>query len=510
MKDKFKKGLLALMIAPTMFFATACGDDPEDPPSAEEQAYTTLRTIVNEKKVPTSTTKLATETDFVNMMTMSFDFTASGMDEATVNAMKEYMPSGSEGSKGKRYYGYSSDNTGYMLDTRYNEETEEYETDELKFVKKSGNDYILYKNSGGEYKLASKVDDKYAPNTFKMGAEEIFSEDGELSQISGVLETVSENDSYEKFKEATDELAIEMLDEFMEMGGDLTVDDISIAVSLKTENNVNKLVATITIDDYSMVMEGVAASADITAVAEVRFDNEKMIGYTVDMDLDATSTMKSSSITGDTTTYDDNDVITMTMSMDMGQDVVLGTTYDDTIIPADVTDYDGTGTGVDGAIENRRDIYVKIDFVDLYEEDDTYRYRSFTMGDVLAIEQSNATVELYWDEACTDKLDSTDKCPSYDGLKLYAKITPDEGYAITIESRNYQDQNYVSESSYFYVVPVAQGYSYGYLNDSSYNLEKITVNGVEVAEANYEAGLTLESGKIYKVQYTLTDKEIEA
>ena len=55
MKKSWKKLLCSLMLAPCMFFATACGDDPEDPSNLttdltieqQQEAYATLRTLAS-------------------------------------------------------------------------------------------------------------------------------------------------------------------------------------------------------------------------------------------------------------------------------------------------------------------------------------------------------------------------------------------------------------------------------------------------------------------------------
>ena len=88
--------------------------------------------------------------------------------------------------------------------------------------------------------------------------------------------------------------------------------------------------------------------------------------------------------------------------------------------------------------------------------------------------------------------------------KIYVKVTPKTGYAIVQESFEYPSY---TRDDQFEVKNINNVFEFDYLDSEVYNLDKIEVNGVVVDAEDYEEGLTLESGKVYKIKYYLSHNE---
>lgn len=529
MNKKFKKAMLGLLVAPCMFLATACGTTPppEDPVDTFDEAdksaaYVTLRNNVRDFKLPVNATKTAVDIETKNKLEMAFDITNAGLPEQ-IAGMITMMSGAMNGTYGTKYkMGYSSDNTGYYVNLDFNKTTNAFDTiDELEIVKKSGNDYLHYdKFMTSEYdeeqedyvdvekKIVSKVDDKYAPNVFKLKSSEM-ENGGKLSDISGIFDYILANDSYEKFKTEIDTLASEMLNaEF-----DLTGQTVSIDIEEKDDAFVLK--ATLDLNNISMPdptgeMPVDTMSGNVDATMSITFDANAIQSSEMVAAMDLGATMKTNDFLElaqvDVTVGEDK-TMGLSSKVEMTANVDFDAAFDETVMSTDTTSY--LGTGENNTIENRKTDII-LNYVGIYDSRYVYYSGNNTFGADFDLTlddeflESNITIDgIYWDEACTDKVVAGDKIPSYD-TKLYVKLSPKEGYAIIRTAKDYGtgDMHEFGFSAY----AVGDGYNFEYLTNEYYNVEKIEVNGVVVDPANYAAGLTLESGKIYKVNYTLSQK----
>ena len=525
MNKKFKKAMLGLLVAPCMFLATACGTTPppEDPVDTFDEAdksaaYVTLRNNVRDFKLPVNTTKTAVDIETKSESDINFDVTNSGLPESITNE----FPSSEDMSdiSGTKYkMGYSSDNTGYYVNLDFNKTTNAFDTiDEMEIVKKSGNDYLHYdydartvNSEKVETKIASKVDDKYAPNVFKLKSSDM-EEDGKLTDISGIFDYILANDSYEKFKTEIDTLASEMLNSELNLTGQ------TVSIDIEQKDNVFVLKATldlnnVSVSDPSGRMPVDVLTGDVDATMSITFDANAIQSSEMVAAMDLSASLKTDDflqLIFPGMTVGEDKTIEISAEMEMTANVDFDAAFDETVMSTDTTSY--LGTGENNAIENR-ETEIILNYVDIYDYDDnnrTYNGDSKCGADFdVTLEDeyylgSNITIDgIYWDEACTDKVVAGDKIPSYD-TKLYVKVSPKEGYAIIRTARDHGTGNMYEFG--FDAYAVGDGYNFEYLTSDYYNVEKIEVNGVVVDPANYAAGLTLESGKIYKVNYTLSQK----
>ena len=522
MNKKFKKAMLGLLVAPCMFLATACGTTPppEDPVDTFDEAdksaaYVTLRNNVRDFKLPVNTTKTAVDIETKSESDINFDVTNSGLPESITNE----FPSSEDMSdiSGTKYkMGYSSDNTGYYVNLDFNKTTNAFDTiDEMEIVKKSGNDYLHYdydartvNSEKVETKIASKVDDKYAPNVFKLKSSDM-EEDGKLTDISGIFDYILANDSYEKFKTEIDTLASEMLNSELNLTGQ------TVSIDIEQKDNVFVLKATldlnnVSVSDPSGRMPVDVLTGDVDATMSITFDANAIQSSEMVAAMDLSASLKTNDflqliLPG--MTVGEDKTIEISSEMEMTANVDFDAAFDETVMSTDTTSY--LGTGENNAIENR-ETKIQLGYISIFDRDDEPYNGNTTFGadfDVTLEDQylgSNITIDgIYWDKACTQKVLDGDKIPSYD-TKLYVKLSPKEGYAIVRKATKI-GSGYMRDTD-FNAYAVGDGYNFEYLTNEYYNVDKIEVNGVVVDPANYAAGLTLESGKIYKVNYTLSQK----
>ena len=137
MKKTWKKLLCSLMLAPCMFWATACGD-PEDPSNltvdltAEQQqeAYTTLRTLASATLRNDGSKDQSYTLKASNEYREAIDVSKAGLTVDNKSIVEEsYELMSSNKTTRNVFGGYKTNNTGYMIDT-------------LKAVNALGNTYI--------------------------------------------------------------------------------------------------------------------------------------------------------------------------------------------------------------------------------------------------------------------------------------------------------------------------------------------------------------------------------
>lgn len=107
---------------------------------------------------------------------------------------------------------------------------------------------------------------------------------------------------------------------------------------------------------------------------------------------------------------------------------------------------------------------------------------------------------LYWDEACTQAITTTDKCPSYD-TTIYAKVSLNDGYALV--NITYELDGYSSSTSEATLVDNDSTYTLSAIRWDEYQLVSVTVDGVEqTLELDGSFVLTLEADRIYEIVAT--------
>ena len=210
MKKSWKKLLCSLMLAPCMFVATACGDDPEDPSNLttdltieqQQEAYTTLRTVaaaaLNNDGSKDQNYVLENTTKFHRVYDLSHTgLTGALMQEAVAltTGIDERIDSKTS------YVGYKSNNTGYSLvksEVKTSSDLEPVKTSTSSITKYNGQRYVNYLNDGTN-KTISYVANDYSKNQYvadlnKMG-------EGSSNYIIGEMLDIVDNDqTFDQFK----------------------------------------------------------------------------------------------------------------------------------------------------------------------------------------------------------------------------------------------------------------------------------------------------------------------
>lgn len=517
MKKILKNTLLGLALVPCMF-ATACGGNDE--PTLEEKqnnAYTSLRTLVVSERLIDNTKNIAyTETASENM-SMYMDYSNAGLKTETVNNIKAQFESMGMGGTVEEplamnyslseSYGYKTDGTGYREYKEKDSESNEWVLEEQNVTKKVGDKYVDYQyDRNGKYNSETEemeptsyayyVGSDYAKNKYTYNIYE-----NEEFDFSGLMELIKNNDSLTKFKNNISSWAEESVAESLPSaptdGGEGTS---TTSLDLKLEKDYSVLEVTISVNDMSMENEGIAMTGDISAKLNIKFNSSGLMSIESDMDADLAGVVMDyetlSTMRTDEAELTQANNVSMNMSMDMNYTVELGTTFKDTVMNTNVSSY--TGDGEEGAIQN---IEVEPDliFVNTDYTNDYYQARYDEVIDITAEELGlyDSTIALYWDEACTQAIANTEKYPTYD-KNIYVKVTPNTGYAIVNELIVHDDrEDDWYNDSYLFEHEIAEGnytlsvYDYYYFD---YEIVKVELNGVEVT--NYAEGIELTAGTI--------------
>ena len=216
MKKILKNTLLGLALVPCMF-ATACGGGNDEPTLEEKQnnAYTSLRTLVVSERLIDNTKNIAyTETGSENM-SMYMDYSKAGLKTETVNNIKSEFESMGMGGTAEEplamnysfseSYGYKTDGTGYREYKEKDSESTEWVLEEQNVTKKVGDKYVDYQyelhgynveiGEPGPTSYAYYVGSDYAKNKYTYNIYE-----NEEFDFSGLMELIKNNDSLTKFK----------------------------------------------------------------------------------------------------------------------------------------------------------------------------------------------------------------------------------------------------------------------------------------------------------------------
>ncbi len=211
MKKTWKKILCSLMLAPCMFWATACGD-PEDPDNLttdltveqQQEAYTTLRTLastlLDNDGSKDQVYKLNSKTTFKP----SVDISYAGLNEEskTIAEGENYLLGNTVTRASNVYGAYKKNNIGYInriIEENNGTEEGTIQTREEDIVRYSGNKYVLYKKTN-EQKIKSYVDNTYAKNTIILDAD-YFLDNNYYYQVDSLFSLFENVLNFENYKD---------------------------------------------------------------------------------------------------------------------------------------------------------------------------------------------------------------------------------------------------------------------------------------------------------------------
>lgn len=376
MKKTWKKILCSLMLAPCMFWATACGD-PEDPGNltvdltAEQQqeAYTTLRTLANATLRNDGTKEQSYTYKVSNEYREVMDISRAGLSVDN-KALVEQDNSLITSNKVTRnvYGGYKTNNTGYMIDTLKGVDSEgnTYINNTLsEVVKYNGQYYELYKNEN-DTKVLSRVNNLYAKENIVFDIEVI---GNYLTKTSGLVEVFSAFEEKEDFTEFKDNLvdwSINTLaSDNIENASEQDFSEyVTTSYKFALTDGVYSLTLNMAIDTtngaFVYTADGVLKGEGSLTVA---FDNNRIRGLAFNYASNMVLEESAASVLGGTVEQEftaDNVVVT-TNSNIINMSLDFTTAFDNNYYNQTLSGY--AGTGANGTVENNK-INATIMFID--------------------------------------------------------------------------------------------------------------------------------------------------
>lgn len=236
MKKSWKKILCSLMLAPCMFWAVACGDNPDDPSNltvdltAEQQqeAYTTLRTLASSMLNNDGSKDQVYKLENGRWTNKIYDYTDSGLTGYALEEAKSLTNNVDYTiNKMTSYVGYKSNNTGYKLtQSEVKGTTDEVSTTSTtsSITKYNGQKYVNYFNDGNS-KTVSYVSNTHSKEQYVLELDDLnLGLDNEF--IEELLEMVDNGDNYDDFKETLQHWAFRLMTRLQVFGGsDEELDD---------------------------------------------------------------------------------------------------------------------------------------------------------------------------------------------------------------------------------------------------------------------------------------------
>lgn len=299
MKKSWKKLLCSLMLAPCMFFATACGDDPEDPSNLttdltieqQQAAYATLRTVASSVLNNDGTKDQSYILENTKSQHREYDLSHTGLTGALLQEAVEQTTGIAEWMDSTvSYFGYKTNNIGYSLTNKQVKTTQDSQairTTSSSITKYNGQRYVNYL-SDGTTKTTAYVGNDYAKTEYIADVKKI-SDESEYYIISEMLDIATENQSYDNFKEligkwaathmykacCVDEYDV-LYEEICNMQDNLK---ITYKLSMVDNNYVVDLKVSLNFDDIVTFPLDHVGDAVITGDMELVFTETKFISF---------------------------------------------------------------------------------------------------------------------------------------------------------------------------------------------------------------------------------------
>lgn len=367
MKKSWKKLLCSLMLAPCMFVATACGDDPEDPSNLttdltieqQQEAYTTLRTVAaaalnNDGSKDQSYTM---QSNYSYKQTINID--NAGLSEDN----KEYVESNvnlqtSNGIVKTLYGGYKANNTGYISEVvKFVDESglTQGTATNFEIVKYNGQYYELYSKDKEDIKELSKVNNVYAKNVIPL-SDDMLLNNMNYEKIGGVLEQTS-NDTFDQFKDSLFNLSGKAIAE----NSVSNVEDkdflqyINSAYAFTVTDGVYSLTLDVVLDangsDLDYLEEGVLSGVGKVCLSFDAHGIKKLdVNYTANM----TSKKNPAAVLAEyvTQSYTADDFVTVVKTNEVKLSLDFTASFDESFYGQELTGY--VGSGPNGEVQNTK------------------------------------------------------------------------------------------------------------------------------------------------------------
>lgn len=370
MKKSWKKLLCSLMLAPCMFFATACGDDPEDPSNLttdltieqQQEAFATLRTVASSVLNNDGTKDQSYVLENTKYQHREYDFSHSGFTGALLQDSIEITTGIAETLDSTvSYVGYKSNNTGYCLtnkELKYETDDQPTRTLVSSITKYNGQKYVNYLNDGTT-KTTAYVGNDYAKKEYVADVDKI-SNESENYIISEMLEITNSNQSYDAYKDligkwaathmykscATDDYS-ELYEQVSNMQEEL---DITYKLSMVDGNYVFDLKVSIRFDDIVTIPLDHLGDVLITGDVKIVFTDKEFVSFEMDYESAVTTNFIFTEGIYENHVYADGEYISGTTFR--GGKVLFNfdSSFDDNFFNQSLEGY--VGTGENGAVEN--------------------------------------------------------------------------------------------------------------------------------------------------------------
>ena len=377
MKKTWKKILCSLMLAPCMFWAVACGDNPDDPNNLtvdltteqQQEAYTTLRTLVSSTLSNDGSKDQAYTFKASNEFREVMDISKAGLSVDNKALVEESYDLLTSDKRVRNVFGgYKTNNTGYITDTFkvFNSEGTAYINNSLsEVVKYNGQYYELYKNEN-ENKVLSRVSNVYAKEAIVVDSTLIANNQTRGGDLLEVFSNFENKQDFAEFKSGLIDWTVKTL--ALDKVQDAYEQDFSEYVSTSYKFSLTDGVYTLKVDlavdatDAAFVYttDGVLKGDGSLTVA---FDNNSIknlaFNYASNMVLEQSAASVFSGVVEQE--FASDNVVTTTNSNIVNLSLDFTTAFDNKYYNQTLTGY--AGTGVNGAVENNQ-INATIIFID--------------------------------------------------------------------------------------------------------------------------------------------------
>lgn len=377
MKKTWKKILCSLMLTPCMFWAVACGDDPEDPVNLtvdlsveqQQEAYTTLRTLAAKALNNDGSKDQAYSLSATNEFRDTFDVNNAGLTtENKVIVEESFSMLTSEKAVRSVYGGYKTDNTGYKVENvkRLITDGTTFVNDTVsEIVKNNGQYYELYKKENEE-KTLSKVNSVYAKESVVLDVELVADS---LTRSGNMLEVFSTFDSKVNFNDFKSQLVDWTIDTLASNCIENSHEkDFTEYVSTSYKFSLTDGVYTLDLDMAIDTTNGAFVYlADGVLKGEggltITFDNDKIRKLEYNYASNMVLTQAAASVFGGVVEqeFTDKDVVLKTKSNIVNLSIDFMTAFDDNYYNQTLVGY--LGTGANGEVQNNQ-INATILFID--------------------------------------------------------------------------------------------------------------------------------------------------
>ena len=367
MKKSWKKILCSLMLAPCLFWATACGKDPEDPNNlttdltAEQQqeAYTTLRTLASSMLENDGSKDQVYVLNSKTIFKPSVDVSTAGLTEENklIAEQENYLLGNTVTRESKIYGAYKKNNIGYVnsiVEESDGSEEGFVRINEEDIVKYDRNRYVLY-SKNGEQKTKSYVDGSYAKNAIVLD-KDYFVDNNFYYQLDALFEILDEVTNFENYTGDVVDLASYFITDSKVNNADIL--DFSEYVNYDYKFSLTSGVYTFELtSDINLQNAPVVYLEDGylkgTSKLKVDFDSEKITSINFNYNTDMVKHYSSESYFDGwlDQTFDSSSYLKYIESRTVGISIDFNASFDDSYYNQNVSAY--VGTGENGAVQNQ-------------------------------------------------------------------------------------------------------------------------------------------------------------